>query len=99
VNQEVDGRQYRQQLNSHDFSQTALELVAIDRGVAEARNDDTDAGMSERGSKSSDVEMTAPNSLPLSNDCLQVALPRQSKLAREAEAIVRRPRTCSGDVP
>jgi hypothetical protein len=55
-------------LDSHDFSQTPFELVAIDRGVAVSRNDDSDSRMPERGSEASDVEMTTPNSLPPSND-------------------------------
>ena len=55
-------------MDSHDFSQTPFELVAIDRGVAVSRNDDSDSRMPERGSEASDVEMTTPNSLPPSND-------------------------------
>jgi hypothetical protein len=50
--------------------------------------------MCERGSEGSDVEMHGPNSLPLSNDSLQVEAPRQSVATRKSEALIRRLRTC-----
>jgi hypothetical protein len=77
----------RKQFESDDFAHTSLELVAIHGGVAVARNDDTDPRRAERGSEITDVEVTTPDSLPLSNDAFQFALPRQSELAREASAI------------
>lgn len=95
ANHQVDGRERRQELNSHDFSEASLELVAIHGGMAVSRNDDPDSWMPERGSKISEVEVSTPDSLPPSNDGFQVALSRQSKLAREANAVIRRRRTCS----
>jgi hypothetical protein len=86
-------------LDSHDFSQTPFELVAVDRGVAVARNDNSNSRMPERGSEASDVEMTTPDSLPPSNDGFQVAFSRQPELAGKADATVRRPRTCRGGAP
>ena len=83
-------------MNSHDFSQAPFELVAIDRTVAESRNDDSNPRMAKRGSERSDVEVLTPNSLPLSNDGFQVALARQPEPARKADALVRRRRICSG---
>src|SRR3954470_7916032 len=94
---DIHVRQVWQHFSSHNFSQTSLQLVAIDRAVAESRYNDTDPGMSERGSERSDVEVPTPNSLPLSIDKFQVAFARQPKRARKAGAFVRRPRTCSGD--
>src|SRR4051812_15461791 len=89
----------RQEFESHDFAHTSLQLVAIHGSVAVSRNDDADPGKPKRGSEMTDVEVTTPKSLPLSNDGFQFALSRQAKLPREASAIVRRLRTCSGDAP
>src|SRR4051812_37193675 len=88
-----------QQFESHDFAHPSLELVAIHSGVAVSRNDDPDSRRPERGSEMTDVEVTTPNSLPLSNDGFQFAFSRQSELPREASAIVRRLRTCSAGAP
>jgi hypothetical protein len=87
-----------QQFESHDFAHPALQLVAIDGRVAMSRNDHPDSWKPERGSEMTDVEVTTPNSLPLSNDGFQVALSRQPKLPRKTRA-VRRRRTCSGGAP
>ena len=57
-------------------------------------NDDANARMRERGSEGSDIEMHGPNSLPLSNDRLQVEAPRQPIATRKTEALIRRLRTC-----
>jgi hypothetical protein len=88
-----------QQFESHDFAHPALQLVAIDGRVAMSRNDDPDSRKPERGSEMTDVEVTTPNSLPLSDDGFELALSRQPMLPRERRAIVRRRRTCSGGAP
>ena len=77
----------RQQFQSDDFSHPSLELVAIHGSVAMSRNDDPDSWRAERGSEITDVEVTTPDSLPLSNDAFQFALSRQPKLPRETSAI------------
>jgi len=59
-----------------------------------ARNDNPNARMSKRGSEGSDIEVHGPNSLPLSNNSLQIESPRQSVATRKSEARVRRLRTC-----
>jgi len=51
-----------------------------------ARNDDADARKAKRGSEDSGIEMRRPNSLPLSNDGLNVSAPRQSVAARKTKA-------------
>jgi hypothetical protein len=94
-------------LHSHDFTQSPLQLVAIDRAVAMSGNDDANPWMPERGSEVADVEVPSPNSLPPSNDGFQVGLSRQPKLALETRAVaaigarerIRRLRTCSADGP
>jgi hypothetical protein len=58
------------------------------------RNHDSNTRMRERGSEGSDIEVRGPNSLPLSNNGLQVAAPRQSVATRKSKARVRRLRTC-----
>lgn len=84
----------RQELDAHELAEPTLEPVSIDRRMAVSRNDDSDARMSERGSEGSDIQMHGPNSLPLSNDRLQVEAPRQPIAPRKSEAVVRRLRTC-----
>ena len=83
-----------QQFDSHELAKSSLEAVPVHGGMAVPGNDDTNARMSERGSKSSDIEMHGPNSLPLSNDRLQVEAPRQPIATRKSEALIRRLRTC-----
>jgi len=41
--------------------------------------------MRERGSDDPDIEMTGPNTLPLSRDALQVRASRDACMARKAE--------------
>jgi hypothetical protein len=86
--------EHRQQLDADQFAKTALESVSIHRRVSVTRNDDANARMRERGSEGSDIEMHGPNSLPLSNDSLQVEAPRQPMATRKTEILVRRLRTC-----
>ena len=76
-----------QQFEPHDFAHPSLELVAVDGRMAVPRNDQADSWRPERGSEMSDVEVTTPKSLPLSNDGLQFAFSRQSELPREATAL------------
>jgi len=85
-----------QQLQADEFAEPSLETVAIHGGVLMARHHDSDTRRSERGSEDPDIEMHGPNSLPLSNDGLDVDTPRQSVATRESKAVVRRLRTCSG---
>ena len=86
-------------MDSHDFPQAPLQLVAIDSGMAVSRYDNSDARMAKRGSERSDVEVTTPNSLPLSKDGFNVAFSRQPKPPRKVDAVVRRLRICWGDAP
>ena len=90
------GAQAGKQLEPYQLAQPALETVSIDGGVLMTRHDDSDARRSKRGSEDPDIEMHGPNSLPLSNDGLDVDTPRQPVATRESKAIVRRLRTCSG---
>jgi hypothetical protein len=85
---------YRQQLNARKLAEAALEPVSIHCRVLMTRNHDPDARNAERGSEDPDIEMNGPNSLPLSNDGLNIRTPRQPMPARKVEAVVRRPRTC-----
>jgi hypothetical protein len=86
--------QGRQQLNADQFAKSSLEPVSVHRGMSVPWNDNANARMSERGSEGSDIEMHGPNSLPLSNDRLQVGAPRQPVATRKSKAVVRRLRTC-----
>jgi hypothetical protein len=87
-------RENRQQLDAHELAKSPLEPIPVHGGLAVPGNDDTNARMSERGSEGSDIEMHGPNSLPLSNDRLQVEAPRQPVATRKSEALIRRLRTC-----
>lgn len=84
----------RQQLHARKLAETPLEPVSIHCRVLVKRDHDADARNAERGSKDSDIEMNGPNSLPLSNDGLNIRTPRQPMPPRKVEAVVRRPRTC-----
>jgi hypothetical protein len=95
-----------QELQPHEFAQPALHAIAIDGAVLMPRHYDADSGHSERGSEHPDVELRCPDSLPLLNDPLNVAAPREPSDAREAPVgarlagarttAVRLLRTCSG---
>ena len=63
---------HRQELDSNQLAKPSLEAVAVDGGMRVTRHHDPHAGNGERGSESSDIEMHGPNSLPLSNDSLDV---------------------------
>ena len=95
-NGDVDGRRSddRQKLQTRKLAEAAFEPVTIDCRVLMTRNHDPDARNAKRGSKDPDIEMNGPNSLPLSNDGLNIRTPRQPVPARKVEAVVRRPRTC-----
>jgi hypothetical protein len=86
--------QHWQQLDADQLAKATLQSVSVHRGVMVAWNDNPNARMSERGSEGSDIEMRCPNSLPLSNNSLQVEAPRQPIATRKSEALVRRLRTC-----
>jgi hypothetical protein len=86
-NDQVNRWQMWQEFESHDFAHTSLQLVAIHGGVTVSRNDHADSRRPKRGSEMTDVEVTTPKSLPLSNDGFQIAFSRQAKLSREAGAI------------
>jgi len=86
--------EHRQQLDADQFAKAALESVSVHRRVSVTWNDDANTRMRERGSEGSDIEMHGPNSLPLSNDSLQVEAPRQPMATRKTEVLVRRLRTC-----
>ena len=85
----------REQIHANELTEPALECVAIHGRVLMARNDDPDAGKAKRGSEDPGIEMHRPNSLPLSNDGLNVSTPRQSVAARKPKAAARRLRICS----
>lgn len=85
----------REQVHANEFTEAAPESVAINRRVLMPRNDDPDARKAERGSEDSGVEMHRPNSLPLSNDGLNINAPRQSVAARKSKTAARRLRICS----
>jgi hypothetical protein len=86
--------QGRKQLESRELLQTALESVAVDGGVLMARHDNPNTRNAERGSEDPDIEIRGPNSLPLSNDALNIEAPRQPVATRKTEAVVTRLRTC-----
>jgi hypothetical protein len=86
--------QSRQQLHARELTQATLESVAIHGGMLMTRHDDPDARKTERGSVDPDIEIRGPDSLPLSKDGLYVEAPREPMLARKAEAVVTRLRTC-----
>jgi hypothetical protein len=88
----------REQIHPNELAEPALECVAIHGRVLMARDDDPDARKAERGSEDPGIEMHRPNSLPLSNDGLNVSAPRQSVAARKTKAAAgaaRRQRICS----
>lgn len=84
-----------QKLQPRQLAKPPLEAVAIHCGVLMSRNHETDPGMIERGSDGADVEVDGPDSLPLSDDGLQVGSPRQSIPTRKSKILVMRRRTCS----
>jgi hypothetical protein len=84
-----------QQRDARDLAKPSLEPVAIDGGVLVTRHDDPDARRTKRGSTDPDIEVHGPNSLPLSNDSLNIEASRQPVAARKSEAVVTRLRTCS----
>ena len=88
--------QHGKQVNAHKLTQPALEPVAIHCGVFVTRNHDPYSRKRERGSEDAHVEMRGPNSLPLTNDGLNVEAFRQSVATRKAKTVVTRLRTCSG---
>jgi hypothetical protein len=88
------GAERRQQLEPSELLQTSLESIAVDGGVLVARHDDPDTRNAERGSEDPDIEIRGPNSLPLSNDGLNVEAPREPMATRKTEAVVTRLRTC-----
>jgi hypothetical protein len=63
--------------------------------VLVTRHDNPDSRRAERGSEDPDIEMCGPNSLPLSNDGLNVGTPRQLVATRKTKTVVRPRRTCS----
>src|SRR5262245_30851799 len=78
-NGDVDGRsdaKGRQQIHTNELTEPALECVAIHGRVLMAWNDDPDTRKAKRGSEDPGIEMHRPNSLPLSNDGLNVSAPR-----------------------
>ena len=81
-------------LEAHELAEPSLQPVAVDGAVLVTRNHDPDSRMTKRGSEDADIEIRGPNSLPLSDDILDVGASRQSLPARKAEAAVRRLRTC-----
>jgi hypothetical protein len=60
----------RQELETDELAQPALESVAIDGGLLVSRNHNPNARVSERGSECPDIEVHGPNPLPLSNNGL-----------------------------
>lgn len=83
------------QLGPHELAKPPLQAVSIHGRMMMARHDDPDARESKRGSENPDIEMHGPNSLPLSNDGLNILAPRQSLATRKRKAVVTRLRTCS----
>ena len=90
------GAQHGKQVHAHELAQPPLETVAIDGRLLMTRNHDSYSGKCERGSEDAHVEMRGPNSLPLTNDGLNVEAFRQSVATRKAKTVVTRLRTCSG---
>lgn len=89
------GPKRRKQLQARQFAQAALQAIAVHCGVLMSRNHETDSGMIERGSDGADVEVDGPDSLPLSNDGLQIGSPRQPIVTRKSKILVMRRRICS----
>ena len=85
-----------QQFRPHQLAQATLEPVAIHGRLMMTRDDDGDTRMSERGSDYPDIEVPGPDSLPLSNDSLNLGASRQPARTRKPESVVRRRRTCPG---
>ena len=77
------------------LAQSALESVASHSRSRIARDDDSNAWMSERGSNYPNVEMLRSDSLPLSHDSLDLGTASQPVTARKGEPWKRRrkPRT------
>jgi hypothetical protein len=89
----IPGHDLRSETLTYELSELAFQSIAIDRAMLMARHDDAESRMIKRGSSHSDVEVSGPNPLPLSNDGLQVATPRQPKPARKAKTTIRLRRT------
>ena len=91
-----------QQVKPRQLAKAALEQIPIDCRMLMPGHDDPNTrrrrrlvrGNAERGSVDPDIEMHGPNSLPLSNDGLNVGAPRQPMATRKIGAVVRRLRTC-----
>src|SRR5215472_5744459 len=84
-----------EQVHANELTKPTLECVAIHGRVLMSRNNDPDARKAKRGSEDSGIEMHRPNSLPLSNDGLNISAPHQPVAARKAKAAARRLRICS----
>ena len=66
------GAQYGKQIHAHELAKPALESIPIDGRLFVTRNHDPYSRKCERGSEDAHVEMRGPNSLPLTNDGLNV---------------------------
>ena len=71
------------QLDPHELAKPPFETVSIHGGMLMTRHHDPNARRGKRGSEDPDIEVHGPNSLPLSNDSLNVLAPRQSLPTRK----------------
>lgn len=81
---------------SCEFAQPTLESVALDGRMLEARDDDPDAVMMQKGSEDPNLEQRGTDSLPFASDQLEVGRARQPLRRRHAAIDLRRPRTSTG---
>ena len=80
----------RQQACTNELAQASLESIAVHSGFRVTRHDDSNACMSERGSKYPNVEMSRSDSLPLSRNFLDLRAAREPMAPWKGEPWKRR---------
>lgn len=64
ANDHVDGIDPLQDVQADDLTESSLQLVTLHNGATMLRYDEAYAGMMQKGSDNSELEMFEPNSLP-----------------------------------
>ena len=82
-----------------DFSEAALQSIAVHRGLSVSRHDDAHSGKAERGSARPDREVPGSYDFPLLLDALDLCAATDALRPRKAQARFTRRRTWTEALP
>ena len=90
----VRGSERRKQPRASELAQTPADEIPLDDRLLVQRDDQTDAGVRQKGSECPNLEVLGSDSLPCSANILQLPSARDPVSAREGRRGLRRRRTC-----